>query len=1543
MVFSSASDVLLFTFEPSALVGGETGARIQPPGIDADGEMLTYGLDFAKTKDLPKTKLSELLKWADTTSYAPSEILDLDLAINKPAPNDPAKRNALWFVPVSNKRITMRLQFQMAVFDPLKTLLGAGLKGLTLTSADVIFRREMLLAETEQGDKPLHSGEVAFSIECSVKADAANAPEVSMVAGVEFFPSSINLTFMFLSEKPLEGILKWLAGLVGDNTLESFVDGILNKQEDGKKVLPTSALRRMTIGLSTLEDPKTPKLSSFSFDIEVSANFGGGSDKSPVLFLISYNWDSFQGGFGTLAGQLWNEFDSSRDLDLQPYQEKWTILQPVTPSPATAIDIATLIPTQTIVDIPETLPSQITLAYVELSQDSFAIRCTVATSEPSADSVPQPSLGEVVLDASFAWGQSSAFTLKVGISAILDPGEDPSADTPALLTGSLNYDSSKRKWDLQGSLSGLYASSLVDFFDEEAKSHVRPLIESIAIDTLTAQYTYESGGANKSNASNFNIEGDLLIASLRLGLSFTYDKQGFVFAATLKPDNKSATLGDVLLAILGSDVELPYFVYDTEIIASGQNLFSINVKKTKTVVDKVDKPSFQFLAQLSLGDLRIDFAQLHGAEWGATTPSKRLVKVAIKGFAGVEIDIPLIGTLTQPLDELYFLWVQDPPPPQPVPGKVPGLMRLDIDQLNDGLPDRLLVKDKIKPEQRKPTDVLVTAGCHFAVVIRSATGELSCLLDYEFLKPTASGTRSGQIVVDPRTGARGTKRLGDAEPDDGGPSAQEPYKKVAGPLSISNVGLKYKDKRLAIMFDATFELGPIGFSLLGFSLGAAFVTLDKAPTITPDLEGLAVVFDKPPLSIEGAIRHGNDGGMEYFAGGLVVGWKPYQFQAAGFYGTVKPKGSSDSFRTIFVFAKLNGPLVTLEFAEITSVCGGFGYNSSVRVPTVDEVYQFPFIASDDLRGNDNALQVLEKIVDPSPGSWFQPLDQVYWAAVGLKVGAFQMLSVDAVLVVQFGQSVRLGVFAVALADIPTPKSPIKLAHVELGISAVIDFDYGTLKIESQLSPRSYILSPDCHLTGGAALYYWFDAPHADQSSVGQFVFTLGGYHQAYRVPVGYPNPPRLGISWSLGGGLKVSGQAYFAITPKACMAGGHLHASFSAGPISAWFDAFADFLINYKPFYFNMQAGVSVGVGFSIDIWFIHIRISVEIGAALYLWGPPLAGRVHVDFWIVAFDINFGDSGHAGDSIDLNEFYLLVLQTSSSSSLASPGTALLGQQEEKQKAEAEQPEAQTTRPKNEAHNFLPQSGLLNPTDKPERQQNEAWLVRAGSFCFVVECKMAVNHVKTDAGAAPIITYGDAEKGIDIFSKPMKLVNPMTSTLVVQITQGQTSDDNWQYDKYMKSVPRALWAKYDSGTDPRSSGNNINDLLKSDDGSLPLMMGVQITAPKPTISPDPFPAFKVADADLQSLIAERLFPQSVDTDAAWAPTESNADVKKQYQDALDGWTNPAAGADMQKGFVGALADCLKWDNVKALQSIAGIPERLKNGFMDSYVAAPLLTA
>src|SRR6185437_2027314 len=128
------------------------------------------------------------------------------------------------------------------------------------------------------------------------------------------------------------------------------------------------------------------------------------------------------------------------------------------------------------------------------------------------------------------------------------------------------------------------------------------------------------------------------------------------------------------------------------------------------------------------------------------------------------------------------------------------------------------------------------------------------------------------------------------------------------------------------------------------------------------------------------------------------------------------------------------------------------------------------------------------------------------------------------------------------------------------------------------------------------------------------------------------------------------------------------------------------------------------------------------------------------------------------------------------------------QQRQKQQQEvAASGDPELPRPKNEGHLFLARSGLLNVAgDRPQRSLNEPWTVRGGSFTMAIECKMAVSNVKLTKNGNNIIT------GNKVYSKPMQLMNPITSTLVVEFSQngGAQSEEKWRLNGLVKGVPRA---------------------------------------------------------------------------------------------------------------------------------------------------------
>jgi len=198
----------------------------------------------------------------------------------------------------------------------------------------------------------------------------------------------------------------------------------------------------------------------------------------------------------------------------------------------------------------------------------------------------------------------------------------------------------------------------------------------------------------------------------------------------------------------------------------------------------------------------------------------------------------------------------------------------------------------------------------------------------------------------------------------------------------------------------------------------------------------------------------------------------------------------EGYKTAFVYAMLEGPPITLEFAEISGITGGFGYNSGVHFPIAQDIPQCPLISvlPPQGPGPQGALSTLVSM------PWFAPQNGSFWVAAGLTCTAFEMLEVSAVVVIEWDPSVKLGLLGIATADI-SADGGFTFAHMQLGIAETADMAAVAMKIDGRLMPSSYILDPTCHLTGGFALYNWLSAQ--DPTLRGDWVFTIGGYHRQF--------------------------------------------------------------------------------------------------------------------------------------------------------------------------------------------------------------------------------------------------------------------------------------------------------------------------------------------------------------------------------------------------------------------------------------------------------------
>lgn len=566
-----------------------------------------------------------------------------------------------------------------------------------------------------------------------------------------------------------------------------------------------------------------------------------------------------------------------------------------------------------------------------------------------------------------------------------------------------------------------------------------------------------------------------------------------------------------------------------------------------------------------------------------------------------------------------------------------------------------------------------------------------------------------------------------------------PIQKSFGPVNIQQVGIRWiggANLEGAILVDGGVSLAGLSVGVDDLSLTVPFAHIGQLNLWKVGLRGIAVAYEGGGVKIGGGLlqAEGVDGGAGVrYDGFLLVEVGGKSFVALGSYGVVNGEPS------LFVFVVLGIPIGGPPYFFITGLAGGFGYNRGLVVPPIEDMPAFPLVAamSDSSAVTAKPMEFLQRMGSAVPmerGS--------YWFAAGLKFTSFTLVNSQALLYVLLNRGLEIGLLGMSHMELP-PGAP--LVSVELALKARFSTIEGVMSVEARLTDNSWVLSRDCRLTGGFAFFLWFDGPHA-----GDFVISVGGYHPRWTPPDHYPVVPRLGFNWRVSSCISIKGESYFALTPREVMAGGLLEAVYDSGDIRAWFKAWANMYIRWRPFWFEVEIGISIGV--SVDTWLG--RIKIEVGASLIVWGPDIGGEVTVDVWVISITIPFGAArSSAIDKLTWDQFR----------------SSLLPPEDEKLFAGSIE------------------RGLVggSPATGP-------WVLLP-EFVMRTETLLAANQIQLGGGAvAPTVP---AAGGVHIDVRPMQAAE-LTSIHKVRITRVSDGADltgRFQVrEELAGNVPRALW-------------------------------------------------------------------------------------------------------------------------------------------------------
>lgn len=434
-----------------------------------------------------------------------------------------------------------------------------------------------------------------------------------------------------------------------------------------------------------------------------------------------------------------------------------------------------------------------------------------------------------------------------------------------------------------------------------------------------------------------------------------------------------------------------------------------------------------------------------------------------------------------------------------------------------------------------------------------------------------------------------------------------------GPIFIGELGLGVTNTVASLVIDGGVSVAGLSAEVDQLSISVPYALVSDPSQWTIDLKGLAVGYSGPAITIAGGLVKFDGPPIEY-DGMLLVQIASIGAIVVGAYSVVG--SSSDEYTSFAIFGGVFVPIGLPPIINLTGIALGLGYNR--RLLLSEDLTQIPdFMLVKALDRPEalanNPMQALYSFLEQVP-----PARGALWFAAGLRGTSFEIVHITAVLYVALDRGVEIGLLGVARMALPADDAAI--VSIELALKVRFSSEEGLFSVQAQLTDNSWLISHDCQLTGGFAFFMWFKKS--------QFLLTMGGYHPAFKPLPEYPVVPRLGYRWNFLGVVQIKGESYFALTSTTVMAGMRMEAAYGPDWLQLWFTAYADILVSWDPFHYEVDVGVAVGARLRIEVCFLAcatIEISVSVGADLHLAGPPFHGTVTVDLCVTSVTVPFGD------------------------------------------------------------------------------------------------------------------------------------------------------------------------------------------------------------------------------------------------------------------------------------------------------------------------------
>jgi hypothetical protein len=420
-----------------------------------------------------------------------------------------------------------------------------------------------------------------------------------------------------------------------------------------------------------------------------------------------------------------------------------------------------------------------------------------------------------------------------------------------------------------------------------------------------------------------------------------------------------------------------------------------------------------------------------------------------------------------------------------------------------------------------------------------------------------------------------------------------------------------------VSLDGGGTVGPISASIarIGAALDLTFASGNLGPV---DLSlsfkfpsGLGIGIDAGPISGGGFIYFDPPNGR--YAGILALSVYSIQVKAICLIDTKLPNGQS-GFSFLVIISVEFSPIQLGYGFTLNGVGGLCGINrdfvtdaiqAGLRNHSIDHLL-FP---KDPIHNAPAIISDLRTIFPPAEGRFvFGPMAEIGWG------GGLNLVTAELGILLALPSPVVIAILGQLNVILPDPDAPVVELHLD--VLGIIDFGKKLFSLDATLHDSRVVVFT---LFGDMAMRLsWGDDPN--------FALSIGGLNPHFQPPDGFPQLRRLTIGLSESDDLRLTIQAYFAITSNTFQFGAkaELYAGAGSFNIYGWLGFDALFIFTPFSFLVDFTAGLALRSGSST-----LMGISVD-GS---LSGPTpwhVDGEAHVS--LLFFDVSVHVSETWGDS-----------------------------------------------------------------------------------------------------------------------------------------------------------------------------------------------------------------------------------------------------------------------------------------------------------------------